>query len=392
MRKIARTTAERGISTLELTMAMPLVVFAMLMLIGLGHALISKQHTMVGGQFAAHHQRVREAAPNAAAIGRAVSGGAETFRLSGGGNETLSFTASATPRKGLIAQTFPLRATTSQYQTPRVDNACVPHCKPFDAFARILSPELITGIIFSGNSSSLSKDDLLSIVGGAGKKKRRQKPDGAVAISPGKTNANGDLANSKPPAANGPAPASGSGVVPPPVKPPRSTAGGAADDGNSGNGGNGNGGNGKPGDKANAGIGIPGKPRKKGQIDESERKFTQKEKKLAEYLEAEGDDVKALPEDHSAPGRKTDAVINGKRTEFKGLDPGASDSTVRNSVNNSIRRGGQAREIVIDARGSGLSEEAAIKGLGRAKGISRGRVDSVRIVGDGYDITSTDFN
>ena len=97
MREGARVTAERGFSTLELTLAMPLVVFAILLLIGLGHALISKQHAVVGGQFAAHYQRVRESAPDAAVIGRAVSGGAETVELSGGGDKTLNFTVSATP-------------------------------------------------------------------------------------------------------------------------------------------------------------------------------------------------------------------------------------------------------------------------------------------------------
>jgi hypothetical protein len=261
MREVARTTGERGVSTLELTMAMPLVVFAMLLLIGLGHALITKQHAVVGGQFAAHHQRVREAAPNAAAIGRAVSGGAETFHLSGGGDETLSYTTSATPRKGLIAQTYPLKAAASQYQTPKVTNACVPDCKPFDSFARILSPELITGIIFSGNSSALSTDDLLSIVAGKGKKKRRQKPEGAVAVSPGKTGSgNGDPgtggrpAVSGTPAADGPTPASGGGGVTPPGKPPKGTAGGGAEDGKSGNGGNG--GNGKPGNNGNGGPNL----------------------------------------------------------------------------------------------------------------------------------------
>jgi len=204
MREGARATGARGFSTLELTLAMPLVVFAILLLIGLGHALISKQHAVVGGQFAAHYRRVREAAPDAAAIGRAVSGGAETVELSGGGDETLNFTVSATPRKGLIAQTYPLKATASQYQTPNVTNACVPRSKfpfirlprckpPFEAFSKILNRRLVTNIIRNGAREALSPGNILSIITGIGSKKRRQNPDGAVAVVPPKDRSrNGD--------------------------------------------------------------------------------------------------------------------------------------------------------------------------------------------------------
>jgi hypothetical protein len=240
MRKIAGKTGEKGISTLELTMAMPLVVFAMLILIGLGHTLISKQHAVVGGQFAAHHQRVREAAPSAAAFDRGVSGGAETFSLSGGGDETLSYTASAIPRKGLIAQTYPLTAATSQYQTPRITNACVPRCTPFDAFTKILRPELLTGMIFSGNSGGLSQDGLLAIVAGKGKKNRRQIPPGAVPNSPG--NVTSELGMGPPPAAS-----DGGGREPPRKPPGRSVGAGGTDDEKPGGNGNNNDNNGNAG-------------------------------------------------------------------------------------------------------------------------------------------------
>jgi hypothetical protein len=80
MRDVTRIRGERGLSTVELTMALPLVIFALLMLIGMGHALISKQHAVVGGQVAVHHQRVRKSSPNTEAIGRAMAAGAETIR------------------------------------------------------------------------------------------------------------------------------------------------------------------------------------------------------------------------------------------------------------------------------------------------------------------------
>jgi hypothetical protein len=248
MSKLARANCERGVSTLELTMAMPAVIFALLFLIGMGHALISKQHAVVGGQFAAHYQRVRESAPNAAAASRAVSAGAETFRLSGGGDETISYTAKATPRKGLIAQLYRLNAANSQYQTSNVTNACVPNCKPFDSFARILSPEMITGLIFSGNTSGLPTGDLLSTVEGKGKKQPRQKPEGAEAPNP--INAS----EASVPLAMGMVPATGGDGGKPPGKPPKGAGGCAADGGESGNGGNGNGSN---GNNSNAGKGNP---------------------------------------------------------------------------------------------------------------------------------------
>lgn len=127
-----------------------------------------------------------------------------------------------------------------------------------------------------------------------------------------------------------------------------------------------------------------------GSINESERAFSQKERAIADLLETEGKTVKALPETPGA-GRNPDAEVDGITTEFKSLEPGATSSTVKNQINNSIRRGGQARNIIIDARGSGLTDAEARAGLQRAKNITRGKVDSVRIIGDGYGITSTDF-
>jgi Contact-dependent growth inhibition CdiA C-terminal domain len=366
MRDVTRRKSERGLSTVELTMALPLVLFAMLMLIGMGHALISKQHAVVGGQVATHHQRVREAAPSTEAVGQAVSAGSETFRLSGGGEETLSYTASAKPQKGVIAERNPLNAE-SQYHTPRVTNACVPNCKPFDSFARLLSPEIISGIIFSGGGG-IAGDDLLSTVSEKGNKTRRQLPPGVNVTSPVEAAIAG----------GGATPGGGGGTG--------GTNGGDTGNGGNGNGSTGNGGNGNTGNNGNAGG-----SRRRGNVDESERKFTREEKKLADYLKDQGHDVKALREDHSLPGRKADSEMDGKRTEFKYVDPGASSGTIRNSVNASVKGGGQARDIIIDARGSGLSEAEARRGLARAGGITRGRVDSVRIVGDGFDITSTDF-
>ena len=126
-----------------------------------------------------------------------------------------------------------------------------------------------------------------------------------------------------------------------------------------------------------------------GRIDERARPFLDKERALAEYLAQEGREVISLPE--SGPYRGGDALVDGVEVEFKKLDPGATDTTIRNVINNSIRRGGQARNIIIDTRDSGLTLEQARLGLARARNITRGRVDRVRIVGDDFDTTSETF-
>jgi hypothetical protein len=109
------------------------------------------------------------------------------------------------------------------------------------------------------------------------------------------------------------------------------------------------------------------------------------ERAIAKFLEARGRRVsKNLREGAPGAGRQGDAFVDDVLHEFKRLEPGAGPNTVKNSVNNSIRRGGQAREIVIDARGSGLTKEAAEQGAAKALGISRGKLDGLTIIGDGY--------
>lgn len=130
---------------------------------------------------------------------------------------------------------------------------------------------------------------------------------------------------------------------------------------------------------------------RQGKIIETQGTFSERERPLAEFLKNEGKTVEKLAENHALPGRKADSLVDGIKTEFKKLDPGASNSTVKDAINNSIRKEGQSRNIAIDARGTGLTEDEARHGLARAAGITRGKVDSVRIVGDGFDITATKF-
>jgi hypothetical protein len=113
------------------------------------------------------------------------------------------------------------------------------------------------------------------------------------------------------------------------------------------------------------------------------------EHRIDQLLRSEGHRVKPNPlEGLEGVGRQGDRLIDGVLTELKSLDPGATSNTIRNVVNNSVRRGGQARSIIIDARGSGLSQEEAARGIARAMGISRGRIDRIRVIGDGFNITN----
>jgi hypothetical protein len=81
MRKRRRTKNEKGLATLELVMGLPLIVFAMLFLIGLGYTLIAKQRAEAGAQFAASYERARNRPPAESVAGRAVAAGSEDFRL-----------------------------------------------------------------------------------------------------------------------------------------------------------------------------------------------------------------------------------------------------------------------------------------------------------------------
>ena len=109
------------------------------------------------------------------------------------------------------------------------------------------------------------------------------------------------------------------------------------------------------------------------------------ERAVAEYLEDLGHKVtKNTLEGVEGAGRQGDAFVNGIKHEFKALDPGPTANTIKNVVNNSIRKGGQAREIIIDARGTGLTEEIAKEGTFKALGISRGKLDGLTIIGDDF--------
>lgn len=124
-----------------------------------------------------------------------------------------------------------------------------------------------------------------------------------------------------------------------------------------------------------------------GVVDDRSRPFTSAERRIADLLAAPGPAVVSLPEHYGARGRTPDAKVDSMPTEFKTLDPGASDRTVMAALNSAK---GQARHAVIDTRDSGLSEDDANRGLRRFLGTPWAyRLDTARIVGDGFDLQWT---
>jgi hypothetical protein len=145
------------------------------------------------------------------------------------------------------------------------------------------------------------------------------------------------------------------------------------------------GGRGGGGGRGTSSRGTEGPEEGPGEIDESAKAFNPQERKVAELLESEGKHVKALKESEESGVKTPDAEVDGTPTEFKSLSPGARANTVKNQLNTAKR---QARDAIVDARGTGLGEAEAREGLEkflRANG--RDRMDTIRIVGDGFDIT-----
>jgi hypothetical protein len=121
-----------------------------------------------------------------------------------------------------------------------------------------------------------------------------------------------------------------------------------------------------------------------GVIDERAKEFSPAEHRIAEYLAVKGPAVVAVSEGFGVCGRTADARVDGTHVEFKSVDPGAGDQTVKAALNSAK---GQARYVVIDARDSGLTEDGAGRGIRRFSGTPYGdRLDAVLIIGDNYII------
>lgn len=115
-------------------------------------------------------------------------------------------------------------------------------------------------------------------------------------------------------------------------------------------------------------------------MDERDRTFSDDERRIAVLLAGENRQVKALRED--AQARTPDALVDGVAVEFKSLYPGAGHAAVNHALGAAKR---QARHMVIDGREAGLPLDEARRGLRRFLGAHPERLETIRILGQGFD-------
>lgn len=129
------------------------------------------------------------------------------------------------------------------------------------------------------------------------------------------------------------------------------------------------------------------KPKHSGSLERFVEFADPKERSIAEYLENFGRKVEKNPrEGLPGFGRQGDAIVDGINYEFKAMDPGGDSKTISNIVSKSVKNGGQARNIVIDTRGSGLSREEAQRGVFRALGANPDKLDNIAVIGEDFFI------
>ncbi|MEN9225152.1 MAG: hypothetical protein Q6M54_06755 [Thermostichus sp. DRC_bins_24] len=144
-------------------------------------------------------------------------------------------------------------------------------------------------------------------------------------------------------------------------------------------------------------------PRPGGEIDESEAKLDGTDRRVAEILRDEGYRVKKLKDLGSLPGGQG----QGQRTpDFEVTDPQTGVSrtvevkqptvndanTILGRIDESLRFPPQSDNIVIDGSVAGVTKEVALEVfrevLTRIKPSRLARLNSLRIIGDDFDIST----
>ncbi len=128
-------------------------------------------------------------------------------------------------------------------------------------------------------------------------------------------------------------------------------------------------------------------------MDESARRLSHEELAVGQLLAGEGHHVRSVAESRRG-GRHADLSVCGTPVEVKSFAP--IDERTRipgpRSVHNKLAdAAGQARHVVLHGTGSGLSPAAVRQGLARwaLRQGAEARLDSVRVLGDGYDLAWT---
>ena len=137
--------------------------------------------------------------------------------------------------------------------------------------------------------------------------------------------------------------------------------------------------------------GAAGHARRGGAVDESARRLSHEELRVARAFADEGHSVRSLPE-RPGRGRSADLEVCGNPVEVKSWLPLADRHGVRPSrrsvVNKLISAEGQSPFVVLVANGSGLSAAEARSGLARyAAERPSSPVTAVRVMGDGFDLS-----
>ena len=128
-----------------------------------------------------------------------------------------------------------------------------------------------------------------------------------------------------------------------------------------------------------------------GSLDETARRLSHPEHQVAQQLAAEGHQVQAMGETPGV-GRRADLLVCGRAVEVKSWVPlgtgRARPPTARSVVNKLLQAEGQADVVVLNAQRSGLSPVAAKAGMANyAARSGPAGVATVRVMGDGYDLT-----
>jgi filamentous hemagglutinin len=115
------------------------------------------------------------------------------------------------------------------------------------------------------------------------------------------------------------------------------------------------------------------------------------EREAVEYLLSQGRNVEIIP---TAANRTPDFRVDGILTELKtisGVANQTSDGLSAAMANRIMDGRGQASHILVDVRGQpGMTQEIAERGVRRAYGAdnrSGARIQSIRIIGNGFDFT-----
>lgn len=127
-----------------------------------------------------------------------------------------------------------------------------------------------------------------------------------------------------------------------------------------------------------------------GRLDEAARRLPHEEFAVARQLAVEGHQVRAL----AAPrgqGRTADLLVCGQPVEVKSwlsrAERGGRAPGAKSVVNKLLQAEGQAGVVVLNGRGSGLTPGAARAGMAIYAGLPhRGRIATVRVLGDGFDL------